>query len=404
MTVASINIEELVRIHPRTILSRLHIEPGEPLNIVQLEKDLDLIFGLGDFEFIDYRLWRDQDGIRVVLKVREKPWAPNYMHGSVRIALDDDENTSIDLLTNLTVRPLNALNAEWRTDLVVGSQQRLATEFFQPLDYSGRLFISAGLLFSRLVDDVFIDQKHAAEFEAQSLVGQVATGVSLGTMGEFRLGLNWGRFDLSLKEGFQPDGFVDEIDMGGWSASLVLDTLNSTYFPREGGILATSFYSSRPSLGARDRYDTIRGSGVFAKSWNRHTIITWIEGGLNRGDDVPGYAWFPLGGLFSMSGYEPGELSGRYFGVFRPMYIYRVARLPSVIGKGVYLGGWIEAGNVWADSGNISIDDLRYATTLVLGAETMMGPFYFAYGLAEEGHQRWYLSLGATFGSYEPGS
>jgi NTE family protein len=403
-TIVFTGIEGLKRIDQRTIWNRMHLEPGEDLDIVQLERDLDLIFGLGDFQFIDYRLFTDPDGIGVVISVREKPWAPNYIHGAVKIAIDDDQNTSFDLLTNLTIRPMNALNAEWRTDLVLGNQQWLGTEFYQPLDFSGRFFVAAGLLASRVVTDLFVEQKHTAEFKARSLVGQCLAGITFGTWGEFRLGLSRGLIDYSLEEGFQPEGFVDSSDTGGWSSSLAIDTLDSVYFPRKGGLFAASFYSSQPSLGADERYDGMAFNGVYAKSWGRHTMLTWLEGGSNSGDEIPGFAWFGLGGLFSMSAYDHGELVGQHYAVFRPTYFYRIANLPSVLGKGVYLGGWVEAGNAWIDSEDVSIDDLRFATTLILGAETIMGPFYFAYGVAEEGRQRWYLSIGSSFGGTRPGS
>jgi len=404
MAIVSTTIEGLERIDERTIRSRVHLEPGTDLDIARLERDLDLIFGLGDFEFIDYRLTSTDAGVGVVIMVREKPWAPNYLHGAVRITIDDDENTAFDLLANLTVRPINRLNAEWRTDMMVGSHQRLNTEFYQPVDYAGRFFVGTSLETSRLVYNFLVDEGRTTTFELRSLVGQVFAGFTLGTTGEFRLGLGRGRYDYTLDGSSFPSGFPEAVDLGGWSSTLVLDTLNSVYFPREGGLFAGSFFSSLPSLGASDRYDTMGINGVYAKSWGRHTAISWLEAGVGRGDEVPGYAWFPLGGLFSLSAYEEGELSGKCYGVLRPIYLYRIAQLPSVLGKGVYLGGWIEAGNVWDDSGEIAVDDLRFTTTLTLGAETIVGPFYLAHSMAEEGRSRWYLSIGASFGGSQPGN
>ena len=87
------------------------------------------------------------------------------------------------------------------------------------------------------------------------------------------------------------------------------------------------------------------------------------------------------------------------YAVVRPTYIYRLATLPTVLGKGLYLGGWLEAGNFWPSRSDASVDDLRYAATLTVGAETVVGPAYLAVGLGEEGRRQITLSIGPSFSS-----
>jgi NTE family protein len=40
---------------------------------------------------------------------------------------------------------------------------------------------------------------------------------------------------------------------------------------------------------------------------------------------------------------------------------------------------------------------LKHALTLLFGADTRLGPLYFAYGRAEGGNSLFYLYLGRTF-------
>ncbi len=75
----------------------------------------------------------------------------------------------------------------------------------------------------------------------------------------------------------------------------------------------------------------------------------------------------------------------------------RLATLSPIVGKGVYAGGWLEAGNFWPSRDDVRLDDLRYAVTLALGAETVVGPVYLAVGLAEHGRRQIYLSIGPSF-------
>ncbi len=80
-------------------------------------------------------------------------------------------------------------------------------------------------------------------------------------------------------------------------------------------------------------------------------------------------------GQLSLSGFQPGQLRGQYFGVARLGYYYHLF-------GNFYTGGWIETGNVWQSSDDLG-DDLIGASTLFLGAETLAGPLYVAYGVAE---------------------
>ncbi len=57
----------------------------------------------------------------------------------------------------------------------------------------------------------------------------------------------------------------------------------------------------------------------------------------------------------------------------------------------------MEAGNVWNDLGDMSLDDLIVAASGFAGADTPLGPVYLAYGYAEGGNDSVYLFLGQTF-------
>ena len=117
------------------------------------------------------------------------------------------------------------------------------------------------------------------------------------------------------------------------------------------------------------------------------------EGGGSLGTDLPAYNQFTLGGLFSLSGLERGQLRGPYAGVVRGGMLYRLARGPSPIAKGVYFGAYAEAGNVWDQSDEIG-EDLIFAGTVLFGIDTILGPFYLAYGAADTGQDGFYVSLG----------
>lgn len=96
--------------------------------------------------------------------------------------------------------------------------------------------------------------------------------------------------------------------------------------------------------------------------------------------------------------YAAEELYGQHTGLARLIYYYRLAgtglgefRMP------LYAGFSLEAGNAWTTRSDISARTLIYAGSLLVGAETYLGPLYLAYGQAEGGHHSLYLYLDHKF-------
>ena len=63
----------------------------------------------------------------------------------------------------------------------------------------------------------------------------------------------------------------------------------------------------------------------------------------------------------------------------------------------VYAGMTIEAGNVWNTRDDFDFGDLRYSGSLYLGAETPIGPIYFAVGHSDSGDSTAYFYVGNPF-------
>ena len=62
-----------------------------------------------------------------------------------------------------------------------------------------------------------------------------------------------------------------------------------------------------------------------------------------------------------------------------------------------YAGITLEAGNVWDQSDDIGLDDLRYSGSLFLGVDSPLGPAYLALGYADSGDVAAYFYLGNPF-------
>ena len=105
-----------------------------------------------------------------------------------------------------------------------------------------------------------------------------------------------------------------------------------------------------------------------------------------------------LGGFLSLSGYARDSLAGNYLGMANLVYYRRLneqSLLPTDLP--VYVGGSLEAGNVWFFKDDAGFDDLRYAASLFLGVDSPLGPIYLGVGLGEHDQRALYLQVGQLF-------
>jgi len=185
-----------------------------------------------------------------------------------------------------------------------------------------------------------------------------------------------------------------DVSGGGIILNVNFETLDRPSIPHRGTQLQTRGTFSRESFGADDSYDRLEAGGSQFLGFGRHTVFGAIVGGTNLGSTIPIYDEFILGGLFTLGGLSEGELRGQLYANAKLGYHYRIGRLPSALGQGVYIGAVSETGNTWQSTSEISASDLVYSGTAILGADTILGPFFLAYGRAEGGRSRVYLTLG----------
>jgi NTE family protein len=190
-----------------------------------------------------------------------------------------------------------------------------------------------------------------------------------------------------------------ETDIGGFYVSFGYDLQDSINFPRYGSIANVQWLASREEFGADYESDEIHAMTIWANTWNKHTLLLWFGVGGVTNNDAPADRALGLGGLFGLSGYHKSELTGRYAGIARAIYFKEIGDARSVLKVPVYIGGSLEAGNVWNERDDIRVDSLILAGSLILSIDSPIGPIYLAQGFAEGGRTATYLYLGRTFSS-----
>ena len=374
--------------------SRLTVKPGDPIDPAVLERNANLLYGLQLYQQVGYTLVDEDGGTGVEYRATTKSWGPNILQFGLALEDDFEGSTAFNIDARLTRAAMNRLGAEWRTDLRLGTDPRLFSEFYQPLSFDSRWFIAPRLKLEQSNLNAFLLDETIARLRLSEAETGVDFGRELGTVGEFRVGAFRGQGEARVKIG-DPLLPNEDFDTGGFFANLRFDSLDDAQFPRSGVLADFRWTGSRPALGADTEYDLV--AGEFAQTWSRGKSSFQLGLGYATTLESDGAVqdYFPLGGFLRLSGLERGELSGPHAALAKLVYYRRVGETTGgIFDTPIYLGASAEAGNVWQNRSDMSLDSLVWNGSLFAGIDTFIGPVYLAAGFAEKGRTNFYLFIG----------
>ena len=393
-TVDEIRFEGLARTNPEVLRPLVASKTGESLTEEKIGKDLQRIYGRGDFESIDYRIMGEPGSRALVIQPREKEWGPDYLRFGLGLASDFQGDSAFNVLVSYRKSWLNRLGGEWLSEMQIGKDNYLFTELYQPVEESGRFFVAPYARIGATSRGVFVGETRVAEYDIKEARLGLDTGVTFGAWGEARLGAVTRHVETNLDTGLSLYPALEETTAG---ARLLMfgDQLDNPWFPRHGYRMVGSAYWADDSLGSDRNYKRLEGQILGVTSWGAHTVQLALAGGTDLDSDLPAYEAFTLGGPLRLSGYRIGEFSGRRMTFGRLMYYNRTIALPDLLGSGVFLGASVEAGRIKEQFSGVEVPGTIWSGSVFLGANTFVGPAYFGFGLGEHGRASLYLLLGA---------
>ncbi|MGI9204681.1 MAG: patatin-like phospholipase family protein [Woeseiaceae bacterium] len=379
------------------LLERLMTEPGDTVDAKRLAEDAGRLYGLNSFENVGYQLVKDGDQTGVEFSTRKKSWGPNFAKFALSLEDDFEGSTAFNVAGRLTMTGLNPLGAEWRNDLQVGTEPRFESEFYQPLSQDSRFFIAPRVRLEQRNVNTFQNDITSGRYRVSEAEFGFDVGRQLGRWGELRLGAFRGAGDARIKVG-DPSLPNFDFENGGLFARFSVDTLDDAQIPREGTRANVEWLLSRPGLGADSRFDSVLMSVDRVWSWGddrRNTMQLGLEYATTFESDDQLQNFFPLGGFLRLSGLERGEISGPHAGLARMMYYRSVGGDGgSALDMPLYIGGSLEAGNVWQTRDEIDAGSLIVNGSIFAGLDTYLGLLFLGVGISEDGDSSFYLFLG----------
>lgn len=393
--IASIELVNPSPVADELVMKHVKTKPG-PLDLKQLEEDLENINSIGEFDLIDFRIVPRPAGNVLQLVIKDRAWGRTSARFGINLASDFKGNNGFALIASINRTSVNRLGAEWRLLAGVGELTVITGEFFQPVKTSSPFFVSGVAGWLTRTPLVPVEGLGTVGVQQKQYQWGVDAGVGDGKFVELRVGTRLGHLwtDPTTTEYLQ----AESVDRGAVLTALRVDTRDNVPFPSRGVALRTTMDWETPKLGSDQSTRRLSAIGMGAASHGKNVVQFLAAGGSPVKTELPYYDWFELGGFRRLSGYSQDELLGPYMAFGSVTYLREIGRFAtSIVGGATYLGVSFEAGNTWTDGADVSLSDLRYAGSVFLGVDSPLGPVYVSYGIAEGSRRSLSFSLGVPF-------
>jgi NTE family protein len=438
-----VRVDEQSKRYEKTIMASMGPMVGKPLDVDAVGKSITELYGLGNFETLDYSLVQqplapvplasipvspaaaplgaaataapaataatpgagpadgnagNETGIEV--RARRKSWGPNYLRFGLNIEDDFQGNSRYNAAARFILTEINPLGAELLTDLQIGSDPKVFSEFYQPLTATRAWFVAPSGRIESHDLPVYSNDTQVASFRDREAEAAIDFGRDLGNWGEIRAGYH--RLTGATRARWGDPSLVNpQYNNGEFFFKFSYDRLDNVHFPREGQTFTLQWDANRTGLGADMASDKVQADWLMANSAGRNTLLLWASAGTTldgtfTSKDLP--QLYTLGGFFNLSGLPLDSLIGPHFAIARAIYFRKISRG----GEGffefpAYVGMSFELGNTWQHRGDMELSSARKDASVFFAIDTFLGPVYLGTGYDQGGTAAYYLFLGRTF-------
>lgn len=371
------------------------IEIGQPLDVDDLERALNKVYGLELYQNVRYQIVEDDGQTGLEMDLEERSWGPNYLQLGVQYSSSSDEDAVFGLAASYLRTAVNAHGGEWRATFFVGDEPAFLIDVYQPLARKALFFVAPSIDIESSLLNIFEGDDLVTEAQLRQGTFEISAGRELESFGEIRLGLRSGDGETRLRVGDPSYLPADDFRRGEIFARFSADTLDDISFPTSGVLATAEWRGSRASaLSADVDFDQLLVNTAYAKTWGRHTLLSTFRYDATVSGTAPVNSLFAIGGFLDLSGLNHNQLTGQNVARIGASYYRRIGDLALFP---AFAGVSMEFGNAWDRRSAISSSSAVVGGSLWAGVDTPVGPIYVSYGLSEGGHNAFYVFLGRVF-------
>jgi len=375
---------------------RLNKKLGGSLNVSTLDKQLTRIAGEGEFDRLGYEGFV-QNGVPALrVTAHEKTYGPPFIDLALDVEGSGVAAFDFSAGTRVTFMDIAHHGAEWRNDLLFGSKNLGASEFYQPL-FGSHFFMAPYAFASKFARNSFSGLTRVAVFGDERAGGGLDLGYAARSS-EFRAGYEIFSGKLSPLIGSAGLPIVRG-STGEFRARYVWDGQDSPSVPSKGSrVVATlSRVLQSPGLSHPIGQLEIENSNFIPLSGKTSLFGVTSGGTTFRGNAGP-FQVFALGGQFRLGAYLPQEFLGNHYAYSALGFRRELYRLPQLVGRRIYWAGWYEAGTAFGSAaGDPGPVVVRGSFNLGVIADTFVGPISLSAAASPTGQSRVNFSIGRLF-------
>jgi NTE family protein len=381
----------------RRIEKELGKEIQGPLDLHTLETQLTRIAGRGAFDDLGYEGFVQNGVPSLRVTAHEKSYGPPFVDLAVNVDGSGVAAFDFSAGARITFMDIAHRGGEWRNDLLFGSTNLAATEYYQPIGET-RFFIAPYAFASKYARNSFNGLTRVAVFGDERAGGGFDIGYDSGRRSEFRIGYEIFAGKLSPLIGAAGLPILDG-STGQFRARYVWDGQDSPTVPGSGTRVQATLTHTLQSPGLPNSITQLDvQTSTFVPFGAKTSMFFAASVGTSFDGTAGPFQVFTLGGPFHLGAYLPDEFLGNNYAYASIGFRREFYRLPAFVGKKVYWGGWYESGTAF---GTTSISGgavvVRGSANLGIIADTIVGPIVLAASASPTGQSRVNFSIGKIF-------
>jgi NTE family protein len=370
---------------------------GKPLDTAEIERVTAEQYKDSNLAALSYKVDKDAEGQSLLKLSAKKPsWYDQYLQVGFSLQDDFKGDSAYQIALASRFNELNKAGAFLDTRLEIGWRPLFELDYYQPLAQNSNYFVNPVLTLDRYEVPLRVDNQDIAEYQRNRIIGGLGAGRKLGKQGEMQVGVRRGNGDFSRHIGDPtlPEG---SYQIGNYFGELKFDSRDTPDFPRKGALFEFGTTYNTDQIGSTDNFTQLQGGAAKPLSFGANTLLLSTDYGVSL-DDIPATRVFLIGGMFDLSGYQPGGLTASDFVIGRLGYYRELQSLGGALAKlNLFGGASFEVASLRSDIAIIDDKSEIVAGSLFLGADTPLLPLYLAAGMNSDNQASIYFNVGRIF-------
>jgi NTE family protein len=368
---------------------------GKPVETAALQEQLFDLKGQGRFSSFSYQMINRDDKPGLLVTATEKSYAPPIVQPLLLFGGSNFSGIDFSAGARITFLDFGSYRAELRNDVIVGSQYGINTQYYRPLSATSKWFVAPQGFANYLQYPIYNRDVFLAQYRRTSAGGGLEVGYEFGRVAQLSLGYTAAQESLSPKIGDAT--ILPNVSgrFGSTTLRFALNAVDNPVIPRSGEYadLSAAWVDANP--GAAHSFPMSQGAVVkFIKLNTPSSVYFGARGGTTFGNQLVGVPLFSLGGPNAFAAYGENELLTDQYYQFQTGYLRRIAKLPVLLGEGLYFNSLFEVGRVFAPPFKSQTPG---DAVVALVANTIFGPIEFGGAVGATGHRRVFFKLGRIF-------